>query len=100
MYYKLNKEQYKKNEGEFKKTYVGNRKYIKKMISFVAFMLFIIDLFIGMISINLGENANDLIPDMNGLFSLAGIIITGICTVIVSVDYEKSLKDYIMCKSK
>ena len=30
MYYNLTKEKYKKYEGEFKKTYIGNRKYIKK----------------------------------------------------------------------
>ena len=98
MYYKVTKEQYKKHEGDFKKTYVGNRKYMKKMTSFVAFMLFIIDVFIGIISINLGGNANDLIPDLNGLLSLAGIIITGICTVIVSFDYENNLREYINCK--
>ena len=64
-------------------------------------MLFVLDIIIGMISINLGEGVNDFIPDMNGLFSLAsfsGIIITGICTVIVSIDYENSLKDYINYK--
>lgn len=98
MYYKLNKEEYKKYEGEFKKTYVGNRKYMKRMISFAVFMLFALDILIGLISINLGENVNDFIPNMNGLFSLAGIIITGICTVIVSIDYENSLKDYINYK--
>ena len=100
MYYNLTKEKYKKYEGEFKKTYIGNRKYIKKMISLAVFMLFVIDLFIGIISINFCEEVNNLVPDMNGLFSLAGIIITGICTVIVSIDYENSLKDYIVIKNK
>ena len=73
---------------------------MKKIISFAAFILSAIDLFIGMISINFSEEINTLVLDMNGLFSLAGIIITGICTVIVSIDYENSLKNYIVNKNK
>ena len=98
VYYNLTKEEYKKKEADFKKTYMGNRKYMKKLISFIVFLLFIIDLLIGFISANFSEETTSLVINMNLLFSLSGFILIGICTVMVNVDYENSLKEYVNSK--
>lgn len=95
MYYNLTKEEYRKKEFKFKKTYVGNRKYMQKMISFIVFLLFLIDLLINFITANISEEITALTIDMNLLFSLTGFILIGICTVIFNIDYENSLKEYI-----
>ena len=94
MYYELTKEQYKKYEKEFKKTYVGKMSFIKCMaiLGITVFFLAII-LFFPYV-----EGSNEAL-----MLELSCYIIVSACLVceaLLGLNYKNELKDYIQSQKK
>ena len=98
MYYKLTKEQYKKYESEFKKTYVGCTLFKKWLISYIVFLVFVFEIFFSFI-IDYIDNS-PLVIDAMDIFYLVGILIIGIVTSLYRLEYRKEVKDYITNSNK
>lgn len=97
MYYKLTKEQYKKYEADYKKTYVGSQCY-KSMISLYFGFIFLV--FIAMFDCFL--DSIDKVEFSLNVFNICDFIIifiVGIASFFQYLEYKREVKDYIISKN-
>ena len=94
MYFNLTKEQHKKYEKEFRKTYVGKKMFIVYIITLVMFTLTTF----GVLSLNCFTNTKEILERVVPICFLALVFL------VLVVYYEKlyyyELKDYIKYKKK
>lgn len=96
VYYDLTKEEYKKKECDFKKTYVGKYMFTKWLISYIVFLVFIVEILFSVITVYIDNVQYKL--DIIDIFYLVAILLIGIITVLYQIEYRKELKDFINIK--
>ena len=94
MYYELTKEQYKKHEKAFRKTYVGKMSYLKCMallgiaIFFLAMILFVPYV----------ESSNEsLVVELSCYIIVSACVV---CEAMMGLNYKNELKEYIQSQKK
>ncbi len=94
MYYELTKEQYKKKEKEFRKTYVGKTSYLKCMallgisVFFLAIILFIP---------SIEGNETSMVLELACYIIISACLV---CEAMMGLNYKSELKDYILSQKK
>lgn len=96
MYYDLTKEQYKKYEKKFKKTYVGKEYFQAYLTSAIGTLVFAF-----ITGFMYGYIEEVTLNDMSILFAFVFIAIgCGIECVLWHIQYRKELKNYILSDNK
>ena len=98
MYYKLTREDYKIHEAEFKKTYVGKTWFMKWLVSYIVFLVFIFEIVFNMV-LDYIDGVRPMLETID-FFYVVALIIVGIASILYQIEYRRELKDYIITKGK
>lgn len=94
MYYELTKEQLKKYEKNFRKTYIGKQYFLSYFITALIALFFLIDILVS--TFFDGGNIVDL-ESLCYLFIMLSFIIG---TILAKLTYDKEFKEYILSQNK
>lgn len=94
----MTKEEYKKKEADFKKTYIGRTWFIKLCLSNVLFVVACFEVIIGAIT-DYMDKVVFTVDSVDIIYYIC-VLLLGVITIFYQIEYRRELKSIMTCKNK